>query len=59
MQEPRPFSAEFDRLYVQYLSAGAPASWEQWLEPHDEGYEDAVWAAAECDDPEHLKESQR
>lgn len=23
-------------------------------EPHDEGYEEAVWAAAECTDPEHL-----
>ena len=26
-------------------------------EPHDEGYEDAVWAAADCDDLEHLKAS--
>lgn len=26
-------------------------------EPHDEGYEDAVWAAAGCEDVEHLKAS--
>lgn len=23
-------------------------------EPHDEGYEEAVWRTAECTDPEHL-----
>lgn len=23
-------------------------------EPHDEGYEDYVWSAAQCTDPEHL-----
>lgn len=27
---------------------------EHGHEPHDEGYEDAVWATAECTDPEHL-----
>jgi hypothetical protein len=27
---------------------------EHGHEPHDEGYEDAVWAAAACTDPEHL-----
>ena len=31
MQEPKPFSVEFGRLYAKYLSAGAPASWERWL----------------------------
>jgi hypothetical protein len=27
---------------------------EHGHEPHDEGYEGHVWAAAACDDPEHL-----
>lgn len=27
---------------------------EHGHEPHDEGYEDSVWATAECTDPEHL-----
>jgi len=31
VQEPKSFSAEFDRLYAEYLGAGAPGSWEQWL----------------------------
>ena len=31
MQEPKPFSAEFDRLYAEYLGAGAPVSWDEWL----------------------------
>lgn len=29
--EPKPFSAEFDRLYAEYLGAGAPGSWQVWL----------------------------
>lgn len=32
---------------------------EHGWEPHDEGYEDAVWAAAACDDPAHLEDSRR
>lgn len=29
--EPKPFSAEFDRLYTEYLGAGGPGSWQRWL----------------------------
>jgi hypothetical protein len=30
---------------------------EHGHEPHDEGYEDSVWDAAACTDPEHLRMS--
>lgn len=29
--EPKPFSAEFERLYGEYLAAGARGSWTDWL----------------------------
>jgi len=59
--EPRPVEIT---AVASVLGMDPEALWDHvegvhgW-EPHDEGYEDAVWAAAECDDPEHLKESQR
>lgn len=30
-QEPKPGSAEFERLYDEYVASGAHTSWQQWL----------------------------
>jgi len=55
--EPRPYEIT---AVASVLSLDPEALWDHvggihgW-EPHDVGYEDAVWAAAACDDPEHLK----
>lgn len=57
--EPRPYVIT---AVAEVLGLDPKALWdhvegEHGWEPHDEGYEDAVWAAAECDEPEHLKEA--
>jgi hypothetical protein len=36
MQEPKPFSAEADRLYDEYVADGAPGSWQNWLMAHED-----------------------
>ena len=36
MQEPKPFSAESERLYDEYLRSGARGSWQQWLSAHED-----------------------
>jgi len=57
--EPRPVEIT---AVASALGMDPEALWDHvegchgW-EPHDEGYEAAVWAAAECDDPEHLKKA--
>jgi hypothetical protein len=57
--EPRPPEVE---AVASVLGLDPEALWdhvegEHGWEPHDEGFEDAVWTAAACDDPEHLKEA--
>jgi hypothetical protein len=36
MQEPKPFSAEAERLYDEYVADGAPGSWQSWLLAHED-----------------------
>ena len=41
MQEPKPFSAESERLYDEYLRDGARGSWQAWLLAHEDRLADA------------------
>jgi hypothetical protein len=57
--EPRPVEIT---AVASVLGMDPEALWdhvegEHGWEPHDEGYEDAVWDAAACDDLGHLKAS--
>lgn len=59
--EPRPPEVE---AVASVLGLDPEALWDHvegihgW-EPHDEGYEDAVWAAAECDEHDAELEAMR
>lgn len=57
MQEPKPFSAQFDRLYGEYLGAGTPVSWEQWLARYEAASRtlaEAAETAADCGGERHV-----
>ena len=57
MQEPKPFSAQFDRLYGEYLGAGTPVSWEQWLARYEAASRtlaEATETAADCGGEHHV-----
>ena len=56
-KEPKPFSAQFDRLYGEYLGAGTPVSWEQWLARYEAASRtlaEATETAADCGGEHHV-----